>query len=157
MFLSGSACQAQPPPCEVGLCEVFLPLPISPIRKLRLGGITPIAQGPTAGTCWSWALNSGLPDSEAGLLPTGNKTRKTERCVESSPEGAETCGPGEIFPWTCFAAKDPSEKTCQLVQRVEAGADALWKCLHRFQGTYKHHLPSLGVNVLYDFCSPGKY
>lgn len=72
---------------------------------------------------------------------------------ESSPHSAstETRGQGRRFSWTRGAAQESSEKTCQLVKPRGGGTKKIWKCLHQFQSTHEHYLPSLGVSVLYDF------
>lgn len=60
---------AQPQSCEVSLREVFILTAMSSTRKPRLRESKLTAQGPTAKKCWTWAVNPGLPDSKAGLLP----------------------------------------------------------------------------------------
>lgn len=61
-----------PQPCEVRQWEVFISIPISPVRKLGLTGIELTAQGPTA-KC----------QSQAGLYTAGGETRKTTSCARA--------------------------------------------------------------------------
>lgn len=68
---------ALPQPHEASQWELFIPIPISPVRKPRLGGTRPTAQGPTA-EYQSWALNPDCRTQE-GFYSAGSKTRKTER------------------------------------------------------------------------------
>lgn len=136
-----------PQPCEVRQWEVFISIPISPVRKLGLTGIELTAQGPTA-KC----------QSQAGLYTAGGETRKTTRCARAVLRSeCRSVRRRRSFPWPGSTAKGSSEKTCQLVRPRGGGAHRIWKCLHGLQRTHKHGLPSLRVNILYAFCSPGKY
>lgn len=140
-------------PCEVSQREVFILTAVHQ-RELRLRGMKRLP-GPVA-KCQSQALNLGLPTPSRAST---QRAIKRDRGVwESGPAGgAGTRGTGWAFPGTCAAAKDSAGRTCQLVRPRGGGAHKIWNRLPRFQGTHKHGLPSLGVNILYDFCSPGKY
>lgn len=55
-------------------------------------------------------------------------------------------------PHTLALLPRTQRKAVRRLSHVEAGPTRT-----RFQGTHERDPPSLGVSVLYDFCSPGKY
>ena len=83
--------------------------------------------------------------------------RRQKGVLASSPEGTGTCGQPELLHGLALLPRNLQRKPVSWSSHVEAG---LARSGNVFTGSKAHTAPtalSLGVNVLYDFCSPGKY
>lgn len=109
----------------------------------------PAAHAPTA-TC------SGLPTPRRAF---------TLQAIKQGRQSGVGVGVGAVLkvrgqkpeaqaegPRTLALLPRTQRKGVRWLSRAEAG-----RTRTRVQGTHERDPPSLGVNILYDFCSPGKY